>query len=241
VNCIEVRNGNYMERYLRGNLGEEESQRFEEHYFACEECYQSLRDLAAVQEELRDPKWSVPEPQPRTLWTGGWIWVGAAALVVFGMGLILRLQGPEQAIPSNQVLEELAAVEVPPYSPRAVRGPKGKDTQGFEESMHFYLEGDYVAAAEGLQAVVSSTPQDVAAWFYLGICQLLSDHPLLAIESLTQTIELGESRYFASAQFYRAKAYLASGEIAAARTDLEDVVRRDGPKRDEAQVILDKL
>jgi len=241
VNCIEVRNGNTMERYLRGELSEEESQQFEEHYFSCDDCYESLGNLSAARTELAKDRWSVPEERPGIRWVGGWAWAWSAALVVLVAGLAMWWRAPEPSGVSKAELVELAAVEPPPYSPRNLRSQEGENASGFEEAMIPYQEGDYQAAAERLESVVQSGSQDATAHFYLGASYLLTDRPDLAIASLGRVIELGEGRYLGWARLCRAKAHLGVGDVEAARTDLEAVVARGGELATQAQEILGQL
>ena len=240
MNCYEARNDDTMERYLRGELSEEESQRLEEHYFSCDDCYEYLRDLSAVRSELSDNRWAVPEGESRLGWRGGWGWALAAAMVILAVGLIFLLREPTQSGFSDRDLIKLAAVEPASYRPLSLRGPD-EEAEAFEEAMAAYLQGDFGAAAEGLEPVTEALPEDAAASFYLGVSYLLSERPEEAIDSLGHVIEMGESRYLDAALYYRAKALLRTGNAAAAREDFATVAAREGEWAAQAREILDQL
>ena len=237
VNCIEVRNGDLMERYQRGELSEEDAQRLEEHYFSCDDCYELLQDLAVARTELAEGRWQVAESLERTGWRGGWAWALAAALALMAVGVVVWLN---RSAPSEARWTELATVEPAPYQPLGLRGPD-QGAEAFEEAMGAYQRGDFRAAAEGLAAVAEAMPDDAVASFYLGVSYLLSERPREAIDSLGRVIAKGESRYLDSALYYRAKALLRTGDLAAAREDLATLVSRDGEWAHEAREILDQL
>ena len=50
----EAKSSYAAERYILNELPEDESERFEEHYFNCLECAESVRHLAQISEALRD-------------------------------------------------------------------------------------------------------------------------------------------------------------------------------------------
>src|SRR5579864_9494277 len=62
-----------VERYLLGEMPQEEREDFEEHYFTCAECAQDVRAAACFQanarEVMRDPeRFSAPEQDRRVWW-----------------------------------------------------------------------------------------------------------------------------------------------------------------------------
>ena len=241
MNCFEVQRGDYIEKYLRGELSEEESQELEKHYFSCEDCYESLRDLSAARTELAKERWSVPDKRPGTGWVGGWAWAWAAALLILAVGLAIWLRSPEPMGLSEEVMTELAAIEPPPYAPRSLRSPEEEAEDPFAEAMIPYRQGDYLRAADRLEGVVQVHPRNATVHFYLGASYLLTDRPELAITSLGTVLELGEGRYLEWARMYRAKAHLRLGELEAARDDLEAVASQGGELAAIAQGLLDQL
>lgn len=241
MNCIEVRNGDTMERYLRSELSEEDSQQFEEHYFSCDDCYESLRDLSAARTELASDRWAVPDTEGRFGWVGGWGWALAAAMAILAVGLVFFLRDPMLSDLSDGDFVELAAIQPPPYEPVSLRGPEEQEVSAFEEAMIPYQQSDYLATVERLEPVVQSEPLNAAANFYLGTSYLLTDRPGRAVESLGVVVELGESRFQGWARFYRAKAYLRLGNPDAASVDLKTVVSGDGELAAQALEILGQL
>jgi anti-sigma factor RsiW len=51
VNCAEVQERECVERYLCGELEETELQELEEHYFACDDCFEALKDVSLPSRE----------------------------------------------------------------------------------------------------------------------------------------------------------------------------------------------
>jgi hypothetical protein len=240
VNCIDIRTGEIMERYLRGELSDEESQHFEEHYFSCDDCWERLRDLSVTRLELAEPRWAVADGEAvRPGWMGGWTWALAAVLALLAVGVAFWLKDSTPGASEGR-WTELAAVEPAPYQPQSLRGPD-VEANAFEEAMVPYQRGDYGVAAERLTVVVGIEPQNAAASFYLGVSYLLSGRPREAVESLTRVVDAGESRFLESALWYRAKAWLRQGDVAAAREDFENLASRDGALEAEARSILDQL
>lgn len=240
MNCIDIRTREIMERYLHGELSEEESQHFEEHYFSCDDCWERLRDLSAARLELSEPRWAVEEGEAvRPGWMGRWTWALAAVLALLAVGVAFWLKDSTPGASEARWIE-LAAVEPAPYQPQSLRGPD-VEPNAFEEAMVPYQRGDYSVAAERLAAVVGAEPQNEAASFYLGVSYLLTEQPREAVESLTRVVDSGESRFLESALWYRAKARLRQGHVAAAREDIENLASREGALAAEARSILDQL
>ena len=119
MNCKAVAEENTIERYAAGQLSEADTEAFERHFFECEECYEALRNHAAVRAALASVPREAPSRPTSSNDFNRW-WLLAAAMLVLGLGLVLWL-APWSGTTSNQALVAASMVEVPPYEPRTLR------------------------------------------------------------------------------------------------------------------------
>jgi tetratricopeptide (TPR) repeat protein len=241
VNCAEVDRDESIERYLRGELGEAEARALEEHYFACNRCFEALKDYSALRSEFAEERWAVREEVVTLPWHRTWAWVGAAAAVVLAVGVVFWLRSGQPARELDPQIAELSTIEAPPYSPRSLRSGAGQAESLFREAMVLYQKSEFAGAIPGLEAAVDLDPDLTSARFYLGASYLLTSEYEKAVESLTQGLETDDLSYREWALWLRSKAYLGVGEVEAARRDLEAVIRLDGELRAQAQEVLNQL
>jgi len=241
MNCAEVDSGEYIERYVLGELRDAEAQKLEEHYLECTRCFDGLNDVLALRAELADERRVMPARPARARRQQRWIWMVTAAVLVVGVGLTLMWSERKESPDTSAQIAELAAIRAPPYEPRNLRSPGGESMRLFREAMTRYQQGDYAGAIPGLDAAVRLDPSSAQSSFYAGACYLLTDQPTPAIESLTRVVELGETPYFERALLYRAKAFLGAGSLEPARRELEEVVQIQGELEAVARQILDQL
>ncbi len=108
----EIQEGEIIERYVRHQLAPAERRDFQEHYFACEECFDQVqtaaRFVAAVRQASRKGLWAESAAQPVAWWanlfTPALGFAAAAALVLavaFGW-LMFR----QSAVPRQEVAHE---------------------------------------------------------------------------------------------------------------------------------------
>jgi tetratricopeptide (TPR) repeat protein len=110
----------------------------------------------------------------------------------------------------------------------------------FAEAMTAYTAGRYADAASGLEAVVSTRPS-ASALLFLGISYLMLDRTADGIGALQRCLQAGDAAYTEDAQFFLAKAYLRSGDHAAAARALLAVARGNGPRAQDARALQDAL
>lgn len=257
MTCDRIQREEIIEKYLTGRLGAAEQEAFEEHYFACSQCFEELRHYRALQAGLRE---SGPEIRAETSTRSGawgWAWPAAAAaavlVVVVGIGIWRRQASvpvqpsppvsTAQPAPSTPVasLEELARIEPPRYVPVVLRGASDEATQRFRQAMTHYQQGDYRKALAGLQSAAQLDPGAVNINFYLAICQLLTGETENAIAGLQRTAALGDSPYLEEARFYLAKALLRKGEVDAAQQELRKTIELRGEWEARARELLQKV
>ena len=111
----------------------------------------------------------------------------------------------------------------------------------FRLAMKRYQQSDYAGAIGALRAAVKLNPKDPGPLFFLGVSHLLANRTDDGIAILQQCIALGNTPYLEESHYYLAKAFLRKGDAAAARRELEEVVRLKGDHEDEAQQLLQQL
>jgi FimV-like protein len=253
MECAHIKREEVVERYLTGSLGPQERESFEEHYFACEQCFAALQAHRALQAELSASAPQIramPAPSPTAWrWTAAMATAAVVILAVLGIrwGMKSDLSPPApptqtmQPGPAGPSLAELARFDPPTYTPAVLRGAQDEPMRKFRVAMKNYQHGDYARAITGLREAAKLNPQDAGALFFLGVSYLLSGQTDEGIAALQQSVALGETPYLEEAHYYLAKAFLRKGDLAAARRELEEVVRLEGDHKDEARRLLQQL
>lgn len=253
MECAQIKHEEVVERYLTGSLGPQERESFEEHYFACEQCFAALQTHRALQAEL-----SASAPQIRTMPVSNparlrWrIALAAAAVVVLSAlgirwGLRPNSSPPTPPIemakssPAVPPLSELARFDPPTYAPTILRGTQNEAMREFRTAMKRYQQGDYTRAVAALGAVAKLNPKDPGPLFFLGVSHLLAGQTEDGIAVLQRCIALGDTPYLEEAHYYLAEGFLRKGDSAAARRELEEVVRLKGDHEGEARRLLQQL
>jgi tetratricopeptide (TPR) repeat protein len=245
MDCTRIAEDQVMERYLLGQLDDAELEAFELHFFECEECFSQLEALQAAQQVL------TAEPVSRALqiehpkWIRTWGWaVAAAAVVVIGLVAALWwvMRPPLYRTASlSPALAELARIEAPYYEPVRLRGVQDDAQQRFRTAMEFYSTGDYVSAIPGLEEAATLDPNAPNISFFLGACYLLADRTSDGINTLQNTVALGDTVFLEEVHLLLAKAHVHHGEFDVARCQLEAVIDLDGDFAPQARGLLDEL
>ncbi len=240
MNCTESDNRDWIERYLTGALAETDRERLEEHLLACETCQDQLEELTLLRASLGEERWSVAEELRGSWLQWHWSWAAAAAaMLVLAVTLWPRLA--DHPGRGEVEIAGLSAVDAPPYEPRILRSVNGDGEIRFQAAMQDYLEGSYAEAIPGLKDAVELDPELAKAHFYLGACYLLEDEPEKAINSLSRVAEVEDPQYREWARFYRAKAYIQTGDLEPAREDLSAVISMQGELEIQAQEVLEQI
>ncbi|MGH9722156.1 MAG: zf-HC2 domain-containing protein [Bryobacteraceae bacterium] len=118
MNHSEAGQREVVESYVRGRLTPAERQEFEEHYFACDECFEQVRTTGTFVDSVRHAAASglLSEPEERPSGFAGWLrpafaFAMTAAVVLAAatawLGLVeLPRRGSELARQNKQVQEE---------------------------------------------------------------------------------------------------------------------------------------
>ena len=256
MTCEEVSRHDIVEKYVLAQLGDEERDSFEQHYFECTRCFglvQTYRDLQAELARTRESIVAVPARS----WVRQWAWLPAAAVVILVVSAVVRQRpgstivapsvesqpaAPPAAPPAAQSsFDELARVEAPGYTEGRLRGATDDAGAKFREGMARYQQRDYVGARSLLREASALDPEAPHIAFFLGISNLLAARPDEAVASLRATIALGESPYLAEAHFYLAKAYVKLGRVDEAIAELERTIRLGAEHEQDARLLLERL
>jgi tetratricopeptide (TPR) repeat protein len=116
MNCNWTARDEVFEQYVRDALAPDERDAFEEHFFACEACFDKLRTCQALQLELGAISAEAPAPQTVRKSAWRWVWVPAAASLVVAAGLAMWPRNPD---PGPAVAEPEAAVATAAPQPAA--------------------------------------------------------------------------------------------------------------------------
>jgi tetratricopeptide (TPR) repeat protein len=268
MDCDTVAREEILESYLAGSLSEEDREAFEAHYFECTRCFDDLRTLEAIREELRRAAagFEVKTIHPFFRWAP---LAGLAAAVILTIGVVLwmrppltsslpearksplpsRAQAPEKPRPrepeptgaSEPTLGQLARVEPPRYEPLRLRGAPDEATARFQHGMERYRKTDYRGAVTELRAAAEQDSDAAHIRFFLGISHLMLGQDDAAIDWLRATIALGDSAYLEEAHLYLAKAFLRRNDLAAAEAQLKTLTQLRGSGSGEAQRLLTQL
>jgi len=103
-------------------------------------------------------------------------------------------------------------------------------------AMDRYRQRDYAGAIPILRAQNSAE-----AHFYLGICDLLTNNSAAGIRELRSVIDAGDTPFLEQARFYLAKGLLGSGDVNAAKQELESVIAMHGVLEKPAQALLAQI
>jgi tetratricopeptide (TPR) repeat protein len=247
MDCNEIETSELAEKYILGQLGPQEQQSYEEHYFHCSACFEELQLRQAMQAELGKMR---PVPRRRVNWLA-WGAVAAALLLEAGLGWWRFHPTPAPDVPvtshsaqpvdQRPALELLARADPPAYTVPKLRGGSTGSGARFREGMAQYRVGNYEAAIAALTSAAGADPKSADAQFFLGICYLLTGRVDLAVVRLRATIDLGDSLDLEMAHFYLAKALLREKDVAGAEAELERAIAMHGDLEKQSRELLDQI
>ena len=110
-----------------------------------------------------------------------------------------------------------------------------------QRALEKYRVGDFPGAISGLQALLQTRPDEVAAHFYLGVSLLLSKNSSGGLEELRAVISAGSSPYRERAQYYLAKGLLGAGDVSGAEQQLQQVQSVHGDLERQAASLLQQM
>jgi hypothetical protein len=244
MDCDERDSADLAERYLGGRMDDAEATRYEAHFFGCGRCVAELRTVESLGRELEKMRSSV-EGGTRSTRRAPWLAAAAAVTVLAVGGFYFMARGPipsrtSAANEDTTILQELARIEPPPWTPSIMRG-NDEASRRFAEAMESWPRGEWGVAIPGLREAARLDPKAPHVAFYLGVGELLTGNEGNAIVRLRHVIGLGETPYLEESRFYLAKAHLAARDIVAAEAELKETVALAGPRAEEARRLLARL
>jgi len=111
----------------------------------------------------------------------------------------------------------------------------------FRKAMMAYVKKHYDDATSLLENSLNTEPDAPDVNFYYGICKLLQSHPADSLAPLQKAIDKPNSTLTQAAHFYLAKAYLQTGNLAKAETELNAAAEITGFMKEEAAADLARL
>ena len=239
MNCEQFRLDDRMERYVRGELGDEERNQFEEHYFACVDCFDALQTVRALHAELSDTESDVAAPADVS--NRRWQLPAAAAIAASIVGIAFWWAGAQGLVMTPELLVRLSSFDPPSYSPSVLRQSSDDARLQFQDAMQFYSGGDFAMAGVELRKAADLDPDAANVRFFLGVSLLLTENTNDGIDQLSRTIALGDTPYLEEAYLYRARGHLGRTDVQAARRDLEVLIGLQGSQEAKARELLDAL
>lgn len=251
MTCLDLKSHDTTERYITGNLSEDERDAFEAHYFECDECFAGLEALRAAQADLRanaaKMRASVEVRAPSRFRLLVPLALAAAILMA---AVLYRRQfsaGNKATVNSTAAATAmpdyaaLAKVEPPAYRAPLLRDAGDAATKRFRAAMEAYLRRDYVSAIEGLHASLALDSHAAAPRFFLGASELLTGDWEQGNHELQSVADAGDTPFLDESRMMLARSALHRNDVAAARQDLGQVVAGNGDFSAQARDLLRQI
>lgn len=122
-----------------------------------------------------------------------------------------------------------------------VESPISRSDQGSDAVWLAYEKGDYDKAYEGFEVRVTTNKEDIASWFYLGICAIELNKLPEAENALDMVVNSSNDKYREQAHWYLALSYLKAGDESMTIIVLEDIKKSKSTYTQRAKELLSKL
>ena len=249
MTCDEVQHDDLVERYLANQLADAGREAFEQHYFACDNCFADLEAVRAVQSALQSRALEIRTipSRIRYQWVVG---LAVAASLFIAIGIVWRTTHvsleraaihPAVAIPRPPDYSELARVSPPVYNPPLLRSTVTPNAAVFGAAMENYRSREYAKAIAPLKSAVETDPADPAPRFYLAACYLLTSQAAAAVPELQSVLKLNDTRFEEESHFLLGKAWLQQNRPNEAREELQKVATQTGDFTEQAKSLLAQL
>ena len=185
MNCEQARRGDLVEKYVTGQLPEQDMSVFEEHYFACDDCLASVQLAQALRSATAPAVLRMPEP--RRSRPSRWMYpMAAAAAIVLTTFVgwsafrggpakpqLSEVRAPPQPAVPNRVpvvpepakpqlmastVVDLGAISALPYRAAVMRGSNDDSLPRFQQAMIAYQNRDYRGAVSHLSVIPVGVP-----------------------------------------------------------------------------------
>ncbi len=217
-----------IERYLRGELSQEEAANFEDLLLkddALKEQFDEHKQLLkglelGFNKELKEllvaeeAKMDASSPLQVTHKKNRYPLIGLAAAVALLITAYFTLWN------NNQAHNKLYAQYYNAYP--NVEVPVSRSSNTENNPFALYEQRNFAAALSLFEEILRSEPDNTAILFYASICQLELDRPEEATSFLQRVINQPPNKYTRPAKWYQALGYLKMGETDAS----EDILRQ---------------
>jgi len=236
MKCREFRN--LIDAYLQETIDEAQRERFEEHFFACRDCFLGLQ----INESLRSREVPVPlKEKPRFF-----VYKVLRPALVMSSLFLLILSSALLLRQSHQArkLQEISRFEFPLYHQGEMRGRDeraGALESEFSRAMQLYQAGKFSAAL-----LILEQPEFAAAGlpkveFFRAICYLGKNDPGRSGAILDDLIRAMDPAYFDEALYYKGFVLLRQGRKRAARLQFEKIAAMLSPMAGKARSMVRKI
>lgn len=236
--------------YVEGTLPENETERFEEHFFDCPVCLGHLQAVQTAGQALARHPIAVKAAQPKLIFAWpAWAMAAAAAVLLAAGAIAYRqvLPHPAQptvaqnkpisqpqppapaALPANPTpaaASQLADLALPAFVAPNLRG--ASEDAHYTAGMKAYAQGRCPAAVAELARVSAQDPTARTAAFYTGACQMHLGNLSAAAMTFHSVAEQGDSPQQESALYYLAQVALARNDAGTAHRLLQHTIALQG-------------
>jgi len=230
MNCAQFKP--LIDRYIIGNLPEENLETFEAHYFECDQCFSLLKSVERLQsKEIQFP---ITTHKKRSIY----IW---KPILAFSSIVLIFLTTYLILHPLNRIRElyTISNFSTPAYLQSETRDGE-EPNEKFSEAMKYYNIRDYRRALDLLKRVpdASQNPQII---FFEGICNLSIDKKEDAIKQFDAIISTMNSSYYDDALFYKAVALIRLNRKGEASIILKNLSDMFSPYSSRAITMFEKI
>jgi tetratricopeptide (TPR) repeat protein len=233
--------------YVNGDLRDDEKARIGRHLDECRLCagavegvtrvgsaqtYLNSADSVRTRLRLRAASGAASGGRTSRVWAArSYMALAATLVVVSGLISYLARPGADETLfrqyfdpyPGNQPVVRGAATDAP------------------SQAMLLYQSRDYRGALAGYEDLLRQRPNDPAARFYAGLCQLALGRSADAIAHFEEVKKAGAGEFERPAEWYLALAYLRNRDVEQARARLTAIAAGGGFYADNARALLRAL
>lgn len=216
--------------YLQGNLSEEMQERFEEHYFTCDKCFNHLQISYKLQS--KEVRITIPRKKP--------VWLARPALILSSI-LIVAFS----AVILFKPKEPLAITFEPPAfistEQRTGQTPVHPEIERkVAMAMSHYQKGNYQQTLETLSRIPEATA-NFKVTFFKGICYLMTDDYQQALSEFNKIIKGMNPSYYDEALYYKGITLLKLQRTKRAVIELNTLASMFSPYAEKAKNMLRQI
>ncbi len=227
-----------IEAYLQESIEEAQREQFEEHFFACRECFLGLK----INETLKNKEVRIPlKAKPRFFAFK----VLKPMLVMSSLFLLILVSALlVQHGRQDRRLQEILEFDIPLYHQGELRGTPESDTaleDEFSRAMRSLQARDFRSALDILERPALAAVALPKVEFFRAICLLGENETDKAGEILDAIIRTMDPAYFDEALYYKGFVLLRQGQKEAARKQFQKLAVMLSPMAGKARAMVQKI